>query len=296
MDEVKAVRARDWPYFDTYANEVEACIRGNCTEVEKYIGQLNDSLASSLLGPHLLPSEIPQPFAPVPFCSYQNNLTILGQESSIMDAPLCSNLAFSVIAGRLCYKAEIMQEETKPGESNGLFFIIDAMAVTNHENIQPNYAPSQKHQIIGTNVQSDGMAEVYIPTLAPIRAKAHGTMALSFLKKVTASDGFLGRDESFRGCSLKIFEDCQTEELLKACDCLPWGFLPAIKKVMIPTLIMTPFPRKLGETFAAQLASPVSGSLQPRTLAARSLALASMLIFFKPMRCNFPTVPGFSKC
>ena len=86
-------------------------------------------------------------------------------------------------------------------------------------------------------LKSDGLAEVYLPTLAPFRAKADGTMSLSGIKKMSASEGFLGIDASFRGCGLQSFEECQTEELLRICGCLPWGFSPALpKKVMFHAL------------------------------------------------------------
>ena len=77
-------------------------------------------------------------------------------------------------------------------------------------------------------LKSEGQADVYLPTLAPFRAKADGTMSLSGLKKMTATEGFLARDESFRGCSLQSFDKCQTKELLQTCGCLPWGLSPTL--------------------------------------------------------------------
>ena len=39
-DELQAILARDWPYLDSFAGEVDACLDGDCTKVASIIQEL----------------------------------------------------------------------------------------------------------------------------------------------------------------------------------------------------------------------------------------------------------------
>ena len=39
-DELQAILARDWPYLDSFAEEVDACLDGDCTKVASIIQEL----------------------------------------------------------------------------------------------------------------------------------------------------------------------------------------------------------------------------------------------------------------
>ena len=180
--ELEAIFVRDWPYLDTYKDDVESCLLGgDCSEVENAVAQLNESVVESSLNPHLQPNDDNkpvQPFALIPYCAYQNNLSILGQESLLMDAPICSQFTpiYPSTDGRLCYTAKISDVTTRYGEDNGIFIIIDSMPIGSYANFMPTIENSKFTVFDSKKLKSEGQADVHLPTLAPFRAKADGTL------------------------------------------------------------------------------------------------------------------------
>ena len=69
-------------------------------------------------------------------------------------------------------------------------------------------------------------ADIYIPTLSKLRTEAVGTFSLSDIKQMTASEKFLAKDDSDKGCSEVPFEECQSqwflENVRETCKCIPW--------------------------------------------------------------------------
>ena len=56
--ELEAIFVRDWPYLDTYKDDVESCLLGgDCSEVENAVAQLNESVVESSLNRHLQPND-----------------------------------------------------------------------------------------------------------------------------------------------------------------------------------------------------------------------------------------------
>ena len=76
---------------------------------------------------HLTPDEegkLP-PSALVPFCSYQGDDDLLGQERPELDnLIICDKFKPTILEGQLCYSLDIVklgEKGTKSGKNNGLF-------------------------------------------------------------------------------------------------------------------------------------------------------------------------------
>ena len=233
-DELHTMLLRNWPYLDSFLHEVEECLRGDCSGVEDLIDGLKTSQAFSFLNPHLPSMNEPaQPFALIPFCAYQGDMSRLGQESHLKDLPVCSQFSYSIIEGELCYTLNVQTPKTKAGKGNGILLIIDALPVTPDPGLQQGRQAQAKNKIFDTKAATSSQeADLYLPTLESFRGRAKGSFSLTALKRITATKAFLDMKDFVRGCSLQNYEECQTEMLLKSseeiCGCLPWGLSPAL--------------------------------------------------------------------
>ena len=65
-------------------------------------------------------------------------------------------------------------------------------------------------------------AKVHIDTLSPYTGFGGGIYTMAVVKKMTATEDFLGMPLKDRRCEVESFEDCRTKKLLEACNCVPW--------------------------------------------------------------------------
>ena len=146
------------------------------------------------------------PAALIPFCSYQASM--LGKEVDGFVA--CDQFQPTVLEGQMCYSLDLsktgMNESSKAGKNNGLELVLD-----------PN--------IPGDGGQS--AARIFLHTLFPFTDYRNGSYAMSSLKKMTATKGFLGMSETNKKCQVENFEDCKTmkylEKIQKECHCIQWA-------------------------------------------------------------------------
>ena len=236
--ELQAILRRDWPYLDSYSEEAAACLLGDCGGVEKAIGELGASHAASLFSPHLLDQEnTSQPFALIPFCAYQGNMSTFGHNLSNINFAACSSFKPNIIDGKTCFTLKTYGTNTKSGEMGGTLIMLDPVPVTpdlgflwflKEEEAQKNQLTWMKH----VNALSSSKAGVYLSTLERFRERKSGTFALSALKKITGTHRFLTLDDAVKNCSLLNQDVCQRESFLEqmeaVCGCLPWSLSPAL--------------------------------------------------------------------
>ena len=67
----------------------------------------------------------------------------------------------------------------------------------------------------GNHPEAGMHADIYLPTLSKLRTAAVGTFSLSDIKQMTASEKFLSKEDSDKGCSKMAFEECQSERFLE---------------------------------------------------------------------------------
>ena len=86
-------------------------------------------------------------------------------------------------------------------------------------------------------------AKIYIGTLARFIDYREGSYAMSSLKKITGTSGYLDQSDRW-GCQMETFETCQTRGYLvkveEECGCVPWALTSALpQKVNCPVLHST---------------------------------------------------------
>ena len=214
---------KDLAFLIPYKNEMDKCINGTICSNDSIIKDLGQYLKKclyflnmplfaesetgirevSLHPPHLTDSQGRQlPAALIPFCSYQGSM--MGKE--VDGLVVCDKFQPTILEGQMCYSldmASIGKVKTKKGEKNSLLLIID-----------PNQVKSPFAEF----------AKIYIHTLAPFSDFRNGSYAMSALKKMIGTKGFLGLNTKL--CQVQTFEDCNNErysdKIARQCECVVW--------------------------------------------------------------------------
>ena len=169
---------------------------------------------------HLIPKSegnLP-PSALVPFCSYQEDFSLLGQaRPELGNITLCDKFKPTVLEGQPCYSldaAKYIKKTTKTGQRSGLFLLVDSKPY------------KSKSEIEGIDQES---FRVYIHTLAPHTAYGPGSYGMHTMKRMTGTTNFHQLPDKQKKCQLHSREACQTKELLNLikanCSCIPWPLM-----------------------------------------------------------------------
>ena len=75
--------------------------------------------------------------------------------------------------------------------------------------------------------EEENVARIHLHTLSPFTDYRNGSYAMSALKKMTGTDGFLGLPDSAKKCQLETFEECNSRKYVDrigtSCHCTPWA-------------------------------------------------------------------------
>ena len=208
---------RDWPYFAPYSKEIQKCLNGASCTLEQSLGKYCQILYSlicvlgfedganevSLHLPHLMTSSGSlTPGALIPFCSYQNNLTILGQERHDLPIRPCNKFKPTVLEGHLCYSLDmntIQKKKSKVGVGAGLMIVLD-QGNNNGNKKLPDTSQHFRDKFMILDLEAseddDNSARIYLNTLSSFTDSRSGSYALSSFKKMTGTDGFLQQTEA----------------------------------------------------------------------------------------------------
>ena len=87
---------------------------------------------------------------------------------------------------------------------------------------------------------NDNSARIYLNTLSTFSDFRSGSYALSSLKKMTGTDGFLQQTDAQKKCRNEIFEKCQAQSYIdtvqKKCGCVPWALVSALPQKVLKIL------------------------------------------------------------
>ena len=172
---------------------------------------------------HLTPDEegnLP-PSALIPFCSYQGDSDLLGQERpELGNLTICDKFKPTVLEGQLCYSldvAKLVEKTTKSGKINGLFLLLDP---------NPYQLNATKKNIEGTKTEGQS-SKVFIHTLAQYTTFGSGSYGMSTLKRITGTKSFQQLPDHQKKCRVQHREECQTQKYLdkvqRECNCSPWA-------------------------------------------------------------------------
>ena len=161
------------------------------------------------------------PSALIPFCAYQDEDSLLGEERpELRNLTLCDMFEPTILEGQRCYSldvAKLKPESTETGKKGALYLLLD-----------PNPYPTKSTDVkIKRNDQES--FKVYIHTLAENTAFGPGAYAMHTLKKMTGKPSFYQMRDSQKECQVYSREKCQTEMILKDvktnCSCFPWALI-----------------------------------------------------------------------
>ena len=197
--------------------------------------QHSEAKEVSLHPPHLVASSGSlTPAALIPFCAYQTNMTLLGQTKEDLPFTVCSTFKPTVLEGQLCYSLDLSTLKTnrsKAGKRYGLLLLIDP-GIDDKKQESESKQLDQKFTSLNLETVSgeQSFARIYINTLASFSDNRAGSYAMSVLKRMTGTEGFLELTD--KGCQIENFEDCQAKryvkEVQKQCDCVPWAWSHAL--------------------------------------------------------------------
>ena len=193
----------------------------------------------SLHLPHLIDSSGSlTPAALIPFCAYQTNMTVLGQERLDLPFQPCNKFKPTVLEGQLCYSLDmstIEKEKSKVGVGAGLMIFLDQgnnNGNTQNPDFSKHFTDEFRTLDLDASEDNDNSVRIYLNTLSSFTDSRSGSYALSSLKKMTGTDGFLQQTDAQKKCRNELFEDCQTELYIdtvqKKCGCVPWALSSAL--------------------------------------------------------------------
>ena len=161
------------------------------------------------------------PFAFIPFCSYQGDSSMLGEERPELDSlAICNKFESTILEGQLCYSLDIAklgEKTTKSGKTNGLFLLLD-----------PNpYQSNATEKNVGASRRGEQSIKVFIHTLAQYSTFGPGSYGMSALKRMTGTKNFEQLPTKQKKCLVHNKEECQTQKYLdqvqRECKCIPWA-------------------------------------------------------------------------
>ena len=178
--------------------------------------------------PHLISS---WSSALIPFCAYKTDLNISENPLSLsgITFPLCSSFLPTILEGQLCYKLDL-KKNSGQGKKNQLLLVLDynedrsiQTGFSTNEDVAVDMASSKNTMDLDSSKGGlQGVStKVQINILSPYVHFGGGTFKMTDVKKMTASEDFLGMSHTERKCDIELYEDCRTRKLFEDCNCAP---------------------------------------------------------------------------
>ena len=168
---------------------------------------------------HLTPNREGQlpPSAFIPFCSYQGETNLLGEQKrpELNNLTVCDKFEPTILEGKLCYSLDItkiLKKTTRVGESNGLWILVDSdpFALNASAQMKPEF-------------------KVFVHTLAQYTTFGSGEYAMYSLKKMSGTDSFRQLPENQKKCHNHNREQCEANmffgQIERNCNCVPWALV-----------------------------------------------------------------------
>ena len=188
------------------------------------------------------------PSALIPFCSYQGDSSLLGQQLPELDnMTTCGEFQATVLEGQLCYSldvAKLIEKPSRPGKQNGLFLLLDPRP----------YSVNGSENNRGVSRTEQESFKVSVHTLAQYTTTGPGSYGMSDLKKIVTTKSFDQLPDHQKKCHTRNREECQTEKYFDAvkreCKCLPWALAAqntnqVILNEPLSQIVVQDFPRSL---------------------------------------------------
>ena len=164
-------------------------------------------------------------------------MTQLGRSSHVLNSEVCDKFKPTVLEGQLCYTLDlslIPTTKVQEGLDNGLLLILDPGHSKKSQENRSKYEDGNMIQSLKLKPISgdSSSARIYLNSLASYSDYRSGRYAMSALKRMTGTPGFLGLPVEETNCQIESFEVCQTRGYLESvqakCGCVPWALSSAL--------------------------------------------------------------------
>ena len=133
---------------------------------------------------------------------------MMGKEIKELGIVACDKFQPIALEGQRCFSLDLRNVEdvnkSMTGKTSGLTLVLD-----------PN------------TLETDMFARIYLHTLSPFTDFRNGSYAMSVLKKMTGTKGFLKNADEGETCQIEEFEKCNTREYVglvsDKCQCTLWA-------------------------------------------------------------------------
>ena len=199
-----------------------------------FIGSLGTANEVSYHAPHLIDSSGSRtPAGLIPFCSYQGDMSMLGDMKSNLNFTACSQFKPTVLEGQRCYYLNLTSKDTGKtgtGKGAGLVIIID-IGVQNTDETQSEDSNENPLSLDSSGVDASS-ARIYLDTLASFTDSRAGSYPMTALKKMTGTESFLKQTDEEKKCRIETLEVCQArsyiDKVQEKCGCVPWALTTAL--------------------------------------------------------------------
>ena len=213
---------------------------------------------------HLLDSmERALPAALIPFCSYQANMSLLGNPGEQFPFVACDKFQPYLLEGQLCYSLDLMDIKSvvsRKGKGKGMLLVLDPTSIS--------YNDDDDYQEDSAITNESHLARIYLHTMTTFSSSKNGSYALSVLKKITGTASFLQMPE--KGCQVESYEECNTRKYLdrvaEVCSCVPWTLSSASGQVclfIVEAKVVHFYVNPPRESLSARPASPPASPQSP---------------------------------
>ena len=256
--ELKAMLAKDWPYFTHYSNDIDQCLKGSSckgvTDLVQTLGNLsnynlNDMLSFlGLLGSanevSFHPGQLTDssgsltPAALIPFCAYQTKITLLGQKKKETNLTSCSQFQQTLLNDQICYSFNLSSIDTMKSEVGKRAGLVDLIGSGQPSKKKPLLQTTDSDTLdLESSIVDHASDTIHLNTLSLFTDYRAGSYALTDLKKMTGTHSFLNQTDKANKCMTQTAEDCQAVRYIEAvnekCGCFPWTLSTALEvKVM----------------------------------------------------------------
>ena len=197
-------------------------------------------------------SSLPPATALIPYCAYMGDMTTLGTNIPGFTYPVCTAFQPTILEGQLCYKLNMtnidLNREThvrsKFGKGKGLLLLIDKSKPIYEANFMtPTAENPEEKNLLRTETEFDveGSTRIFIDTLESFTDYRTGVYALSAMKMMSGTRGFLALPEETRLCQTQELQECQNqkylEEVQSQCGCIPWSLKTSLPQPYMQKVI-----------------------------------------------------------
>ena len=165
------------------------------------------------------------PSAFILFCAFKANLGIAESMTKHpnLSFPVCSSFVPDILEGQLCYTLKINETGGK-GKQNGLMLLLDLNENLDfHTSLHHHEANDENRMNLDTeHSMHDTSAKIQINAILPDTKYGPGSYKMTSVKKMIATEDFIGLISQIRNCEIESYDECRTRNLLAKCGCVPW--------------------------------------------------------------------------